>query len=849
MAFHLSARALLLATALPVSFAGAVAPAFAQSTDSSVALDEAFLGGDDWEVQAITPEDKNDTGQTTLDGKDLQQRSTDPDANSALVALPNVHVRSNVTANDTLKTDIGQRSDDVLDTRPQELSISGGLVGENKVTIDGVSVNSSVLPRENVKLGESEEPAMTSVYGVHSQSQYIPGSLVESTEVLDSNISAEHGGFQGGVVNYELRKAELGVTRGSASLSYQNQDFAKYSLATEDGDNPDDVKKPTWSKLAYSVDYNMALNDRTAVLFAHSSTRASAEKDREAQILDGDTVESESTNNFYRLGLTRELGNGGVLTGTVNFTDYKQTFDVVNSRNYHVDVENKSVMGVLNYAQDLGAVAFLDDAKLDLSFSTQRNELLNDSGDKTLLQWGTRTWGGDDLAGSLDWCQGGASAERGSKCIEGGIGSKELNETRYTLAAKIDGGLGNGTFKAGVEANSYDVTNKGSGFAMFGNPAANASGTCSAGDPGCNADQVLGLRATQAAYDNSVDAQSYALFTEVDQTFGNWTLRGGLRADYDTVLENVNIAPRLSATWDLRSDLSLTLGANRYYDDNFLAYAVHDATPQVETRIYVPALDQEFGPYGGGKASYSTGDLKTPYTDEISFAAAYADAWGGNWRLRALKRDGKDQFANEKDAGKNILTNDAESEYKSITLEYASNWTPVKAGVLDGLGFYSSATWSESSRSHNSYFEDGDVAARPILYKGKSYTRSNFGKVTGNLDQPLRGTVAVHSSWMEGGFDLGLSADLTAGYKGVIRDGGQTHEGVYHYVYKDHDFDPYVAVNLAGSARVVKLDQDRELRVDFKVTNLLDRQEEGSATDSNPWVQGRTVWVGSTFDF
>jgi len=56
-------------------------------------------------------------------------------------------------------------------------------------------------------------------------------------------------------------------------------------------------------------------------------------------------------------------------------------------------------------------------------------------------------------------------------------------------------------------------------------------------------------------------------------------------------------------------------------------------------------------------------------------------------------------------------------------------------------------------------------------------------------------------------------------------------------------------VNLAGSARVVKLDQDRELRVDFKVTNLLDRQEEGSATDSNPWVQGRTVWVGSTFDF
>jgi len=43
-------------------------------------------------------------------------------------------------------------------------------------------------------------------YGLHSQTQYIPTSMVEGVEVIDSNASAEYGGFQGGVVQFELIK-------------------------------------------------------------------------------------------------------------------------------------------------------------------------------------------------------------------------------------------------------------------------------------------------------------------------------------------------------------------------------------------------------------------------------------------------------------------------------------------------------------------------------------------------------------------------------------------------------------------------------------------------------------------
>jgi hypothetical protein len=825
-----------------------------------VDLGTIIVAADPETRQPINPDDANNTGQVVLDERAIEYRSTSEDANTAIATLPNVQSRADAGHNrggygNGIPNDIGEHTDDVLDLKPLELSISGAGVNENNIMIDGVGVNSVASPTSNLVPADGDTPALFETYGLHSQTQFVPTGFVEEAEGFDSNVSAKYGGFLGGVVNYKLRKPDLDGPRGSFTFSLQNDQLTKYSLATEDGENPLDRAKPDWSKSNFALDYSAPISERTAILFGYSTQRAKTQKQREVQY-GSDTVDSESHSDFYRVALTHELDNGDQLSAALNFTDYNQDWDIPESRDYALEIETQSLLADVTYDKQLDDLGIFRNAVLSFNLSAQRNEINNNGGAPELYNWIGTDFRGNDLSASLDWCDphpdGGVQ-----NCLTGGNGTKSFEDDRLGLSADFTADLGNGVFRSGIEYERYDVNRTGSGFDYYTLAQANPSGACLDGDASCNAEQFFWLRTSQEGYDIDVNAEKVGLYVEADQTFGDWTLRAGLRGDYNDVFDNFDVAPRLSATWAAHENFTMTFGANRYYDADYLSYAVHDATPQAITSLrFAPTMDW-FTSNDSGVKSYTTGDLKTPYNDELTFSMSYNDNWtNGIWRLRGVKRKGKDLFAQSSStmgsANENLLSNEGSSDYESVSLEYQKTWHAPGIRFLDALGLYTSLTWADRETSHNSYFANERAVPDRIWYNDNPYVGAEFDKVRGNLDIPLRGSVELRSSWSNDLVRVGLIADLTDSYTGAIETGDRVTnpaDGERYDVYEDHKFGNQIQLHLNSSIRLFTNSAGNEFRLDVRVNNLLDETQNGTATDSNPYVQGRSVWIGGNYTF
>ncbi|WP_434288563.1 hypothetical protein [Celeribacter sp. SCSIO 80788] len=853
-------RAVLMGTsALLLSAPAAVAQ------DATV-LDPILILGEDGQIHALEGSDEG-VGATALDADAIVIRGDGSgDANTALTTLP--HVQGDPGDTD----DAGANIDDVLDLQPKELSISGGSLTENTFLLNGVDINSvtgTTHPGTSTDLNrEDNQPNTYAFYGLHSQTQFVPSSLLEEAEVLDSDVSAEYGGFQGGVVKYELKKPNPEKAEGSVTVNYSSSDLTDYTLATEDGENPNDMIKPSWTKIEYAYDYNQPLSERSALRFGYSRRSAEGTKAKEPQYLE-DTVDSDSRSDFYSLAYSHDFLNGDTLTLSGQYTDYDQDWDSNYVRDFHLDVKTQSLSLDAKYEKDWDALSIagvdLKNAKLTLRAIHQDSTSSNGNPQNEYYNWYGSYRGGFYTDAFDEWCDADETGSESVLCRTGGLGSTDYSDVSNRLEAKFESEIWNGRLSMGAAIEQVEAKRSGSGFTFYSSTTrlsdddAFDAFICADGDSACIEDEYFSVRIYQEAYDVEIEALAAETYAELEQTWGDFTLRAGLRADYNDVLENLDLAPRLTATWKPNDAFSLSMGANRYYSDSYLAYAIHDAVPRgLNQRRTHDSTTGEVGEwYTNSVLSnyyYTQGDLKTPYTDEISLTAMYRDHWtNGVWRLKGIHRLGKDQFAASEDSTSQnqTLTNDGSSEYTSVSLEYENNWE-INSGALDSLGLYVSGVWADRDVSSNTYFLDDEGSLSFISYKGKSYSTAEFSEVTGNLDIPVRATLELRSTWKDERVKLGLGADITAGYNGVIdTDSNETlvhdtYGSQSHDIYEDYKFDTVVSTYLTAKVQIAKLQQGTAT-LDVKVSNLFNDIGNVTSTDDNPWVQGRSVYLGTTF--
>ncbi|MEM9964557.1 MAG: hypothetical protein AAGC58_04335, partial [Asticcacaulis sp.] len=445
-------------------------------------------------------------------------------------------------------------------------------------------------------------------------------------------------------------------------------------------------------------------------------------------------------------------------------------------------------------------------------------------------------------------------------CRQGGNGEREQGQTETGLSFELNGDVLGGRLTAGLNYTHAELERnrpRDNWFYSSYRTIADDYPTdwqtrsfiCAEGDLSCSPEQYASTLVGYHAYSAKASVDMSNAFIEYDRDIGKWSVRAGVRVDYETYFKNTNLSPRLVVTYKPVQRLAVSGGFNRYYNATTLAYAMRDAMPsQVayalrRANTTTGVVSGTWTPGNQRFASYKAFELDTPYTDELTASVQWQEPWlNGAFRLRLMERQGKDQFAAVRVSSTNYsLTNDGRNKYKSATAEYGNSWREV--WLAERLGVSVSATWSERSTSGDTYFDDdGETSADDfIYYNEQTYTRATFQKVTGNMDIPVRLAMTLSSDWWNDRLNVSVNVGHNFRYD-AVRDSNAniTIDDRVYNIYEDYQAKGVTTIGLNGSFQIWKRGaQGVDLR--FQVDNLLNKFGNAYASVNRPWLRGRAV--------
>jgi hypothetical protein len=674
------------------------------------------------------------------------------------------------------------------------------------------------------------------------------------------------------------------------SFGGQTDAFVDYRLGTRDGTNPNEKDKPDFEKYRLAASLGMPITSDWSVLGQYSRTAGSANKQK-TYVLFNEPAKDESSNDFYRLSSQLQTDYGD-LTLEGAYTDYSANWDGTFYRDTHIDVRNKGLTSQLKWERDLGALVVpelgLEKVKLTTRAYYNDSSTINDGGGNEtvyrvmLARANIRVtdpseWFRSTDPSLLSWCREPARfSGTASYCREGDYGYREQGQKQAGLIAAVEGDVALGTFALGGEFQHTDAYRGRDEYQLYqlsktalNLPAGVEGWTCPPGDRLCSSEQFNSSKTVLPGYRNEVGVNAFNAYLELDQSWKWFDIRAGLRADYDDFVRNLDISPRLAVTYTPFEDLSVTLGANRYYNAESVAYALLDGQPLAYAAGRSNDSDGNVSSdwsEGTGQRYYAfnASGLDTPYKDEFTAAVRYNEPiLGGDIRLRYIERRGRDQYLVAEDETSLImdLTNGGSNRYRSASVEYGKSWNELNLRHLDSVSLSASAVWSKQSTTSQGYVDD-EWADR-IWYDGRSYSVGEFGLVTGNKDIPVRLAMNVGSNWFEQRLKVGATMNVNLGYEGV-RDSDESCKpsptsaacplpagpgvGITHAIFEDFDFKPRFTMDLKASYRLAET-KFGAYDVNLAIQNVFNDTSNSIASDETPWLRGRSVWLGAAATF
>ncbi|CAH0528910.1 TonB-dependent receptor plug domain-containing protein [Vibrio hippocampi] len=717
--------------------------------------------------------------------------------------------------------------ENIQDIRPQNFSISGGNYYDNNIQIDGVSATSI----HDVTDPSGGDLDWNNVTGQTSQSLYVTPDLLGDITVLDSNISAEYGDFVGGVVNYEIRKPkkEFGF---SISTGYQNDSMVDYHEPTNLDEDEEVDSPPDFTKTQTTVSFDLPLTEKLSVLTSYSYSQSDVTYQRDEDYGGEVYGNSDSSENFLIKGVY-EYRDDLTFEAQIMHSPYESERERANAIDDLI-VSNSS--GTQGY---LSATGYFDNTDWSSKFSVMHNDASREA-ENVRYQWD-----GDEL----DWCY------TSSSCYQGGIGSLDQLQTDYTWGTSFSTTLESGTINYGAEVKYTDASKARPEDVYYYYSAKlseNEDFICDPDDSSCTPEMATWKQLKYDAYDADVGVYSHALWSEYITQVSSVEMRAGARYSYDNFLNNHNIAPRLSANWEFMQDTYLTLGANRYFSNKMIGYAIKEQVPS--HTCYQRDMKDENGDWGGevgdwyecssqpSTDQYSNSDLDTPYSDELTAAITIPTMLEGNLRFKTVYRQGKDQFAQSdelEDADGNEyyeMTNNGETEYIGYSIEWS--------GRFEKHFFNANVTWSETKNNGLiDYSSDPEDEAELIYYKGQITSMADMWEddARQNYAAPFRASVSWSSMW----FDDRLMTNATLYHRGsyeYLDDTGDNYydeDGSRYDIYDVEKASSVTSVDLNATYQFLKYGQHNAF-VDVKVKNLFS-DVSGSATN---YQIGRTYWIG-----
>lgn len=561
---------------------------------------------------------------------------------------------------------------------PPNISIAGGRVYQNNFLIDGFSNNSLLDPVQ-------ESTTSSTVMPGHPQELFVNARLVDHVTVYDSNVPAEYGSFTGGVVDAELIRPGKQFS-GSFFYRTTRDEWTSFHVDAEDLEDFENSNsalsgQPNFEKHDFGTILNLPVSENSGLVLSYQQLYSQIPLQHFGEVKNQDR---RLENIYVKYGGTPSPESYAELS--LLYTPYSGHYFRKNTMNSDYTVHGGGLLIGARWERQFNTVFW------EAQAGYRRSENSREA-PSHLFGWAvspTKPWGG--LIGS-------------TRSDEGMLG--DLESTQESWQVKSD--MTFSSFRTGFLTHSvktgfdfenirgtYDRPETSWQFYRFSRDyydptdptpvdlIPESSVVCDPGDIACiDGEQYFNRRFVYAATYGSAEMNSVGLYIQDTMQLNRLQLRPGLRVSYDDLMDNLNVAPRFAASYDLLGNGRSRLigGWNRYYGKSLLTYKLREVispSSMQDARSLLTPTPEPWAQSSGGSTIYRFSELETPYKDEVNIGLEQR-IYNGLLTLRYVNRVGKNEFAKQRivdpaDFNYYIMTNDGRSDYESFLFAWQQTW-------------------------------------------------------------------------------------------------------------------------------------------------------------------------------
>lgn len=793
------------------------------------------------------------------EGLMLDQRYIDEQAkgNGDIGTL--LRINPNVQFDDTAST-----SRNMGEIRPADISINGGLYYQNSFLLDGASFNNDLDPASANPNHFADPPS-------YAQGLAVDTSLIGNLTVYDSNVPASFGGFNGGVVVAESRKAKDALG-GKISYRMTKSDWNEvhlnpaYQQTFEQSNSL--ANQPKYDK--YQL--NLMLEGRTksgiGLIGNITRTRSVIPLNAYASGLqssvDQNVKEQVRENTAYSLRTDWNNGRGLALEANVAYAPTDERYFIANTKDSWFDLKQGGPLVSLRATWDTGlwtlknSLAYSDmdssrrspgDYWITWKWSPDKNWGTTQTGNSQEGNWGNVDQSNRYVSYKFDVerdpFQWGATEHRlefGAEVVD----RKAEYQRLYDFHSYITPG---GTSTCTDRTGAIDTV------------ACSLSPTPSYAGRG----QAMTRQTTYLAGQFEAESTDWSLYAQDDIRVGNWSFRPGVRVDGSSLVKDVSVAPRFAMSWDVfgNHNTLLTAGANRYYGRNLFGYKLREGRERltlVQTRTLTGANALIWSAPVQDVSATRFEELNNPYSDEL--ALGFNQVLGNfDFNIKYVNRRYKDEVmrvrvpSNDDSGyyGVNVYeyqnVGRAESDTYTMSVETRSpwQWGPLATSMQLALDdTQTKRSYTGSYQDYSTIYDDEDYNA-PVRYQGSVMRFYELPATAYN--RPWTARLATQTTIESWGLLWSNFLRYRAGYRDLARVAYEDYQGQRIGVYEDYKYPKSFTWDTVLEY-AYQLPREQQAYVRVEVQNVQDRANWISGTTTAAYYEpGRTYWLEVGYRF
>lgn len=738
--------------------------------------------------------------------------------------------------------------------KPSKVTIHGASSYQNNFMLDGISFNNDIDP------SNPSDDLTESRINSDEQGLYIDSRIIDNIKVYDKNIPVEYGGFTGGVIDVTSRRWKHSTggniyynTTRSAWNKIHTDKRVDFNTHHNTSDRPNRFQ-PHYKKENFGGWFETGISDNLGFVFSatHKESEISSYAYQgESIILDSDNQISAIEATGGHKDQKREINNASgkfswymtdntYLDWSINYSNYKDYSFSSNVARSGGTTNHNGIGSTLQLTsqQDLG--------ELELTGGYQELEDKRRSNQKYFVAYYYYDF---------------MDKDNNFEVKSGGMGDLRTKQKNTNLKGKF-------TF---TPFNWFDIMHQPkTGFEYTKTKASYIRNRDYFRYNYLDYNGMWGGWMINAFKKGKYDAdyQNYTLYADDTMTYHRLTIQPGIRVDYDDFIKNYNIAPRVSATYDVfgTKQTNLIAGYNRYYGRTMMNYALYGA--QNGGLYNCQGMCEPGDPidenWSNNTDFEGLSNLSTPYSDEINLGIEQK-VLDTLWRFEYVHRNGRDEVVSKpKYPNSSVKTfdNTGKSEHNSFAIS-VRNPEPWKLSVTENT-LRASIIWEKNrSNTPKTGYAHYDPAGRRInpnyvYYNGKVIKASKLPSTDFNL--PLRLNIEFKTELP----DYGLSLYNQFQWHGK-RYQAVRYESKYAFDKDKGQLASYDREDFGSTFRwdVKMLWQPNFVpgaNISLEVNNLLDKHNvtdrytygvdsNGKSIKLNSYDLGRQFWMQVGYDF